>query len=291
MKRIDVSPKNADEYFSVINTKERMRLENQQKLMLDFDIEVYKKYLSNKKNLIVLDLGCNDSNTTYMRLKNFDIKKLVGLDINRENILSAQKNYENENFKFYLANLEDKNFESKLVTIMKEQQIEKFDVVNALALFAHLSNPIKVMKTVLKYCSDDCLVFVRNIDDGFNVCYPNKYVKKALTFLNKTKFTGFRNGGREVNNILKKAGIKDVSLEKNGISNLGLTQEQKECLFSTIFDFIYLSLKKDTNNVNAKKMLNYLDKNWLNIRKAFFRDDFFINLGFMFYVGKGKNAK
>ena len=49
MKRIDVSPKNADEYFSVINTKERMRLENQQKLMLDFDIEVYKKYLSNKK--------------------------------------------------------------------------------------------------------------------------------------------------------------------------------------------------------------------------------------------------
>lgn len=81
MKRIDVSPKNADEYFSVINTKERMRLENQQKLMLDFDIEVYKKYLSNKKNLIVLDLGCNDSNTTYMRLKNFDIKKLVGLEI------------------------------------------------------------------------------------------------------------------------------------------------------------------------------------------------------------------
>ena len=52
--------------------------------MLDFDIEVYKKYLSNKKNLIVLELGCNDSNTTYMRLKNFDIKKLVGLDINRE---------------------------------------------------------------------------------------------------------------------------------------------------------------------------------------------------------------
>lgn len=290
-KRSTILQQNANIYFSNKNIDEKNRLDCQQKLLYKFDFEVYKKYLSKRKSLTILDLGCHNGETSYQRFKHFDIKQYVGLDINQENIKAATKKIGNDRYHFFSCDLESTDFENNLQNFMKELNIEKFDVINALALFAHLKNPSKVISIALKYCTQDCLIFVRNIDDGFNLCYPSKYAKKALSFLDSSRFSGYRKGGREVNAILKNGGVKNVVLEKNGISNIGLDLTYKKYYFSTIFDFILLTAQKEYELdaiSNAEKKLNYLSKNWDNIKKEFFSDNFFINLGFMFYVGKGK---
>ena len=78
--------------------------------------------------------------------------------------------------------MEGEDFENNLKAIMQERKINKFDVVNCLALLAHIKNPIKLFQIIKKYCSENCMIFIRNIDDGFNVTYGCKNIEKGLSF-------------------------------------------------------------------------------------------------------------
>ena len=273
-----------DNIFKTENNQERQRLLLQQNLLYDFDMQIYSKYFEKNKPLNILDLGCNDGNTSLRRFANYSIKQYVGLDI------IEQKQTGKKNISLYQVDLEDDNLDQFIEKIMRDKNIDGFDVINALALFAHIKNPSVMLSKIKKFCKKDALIFVRNIDDGFNICYGSKMVEKGLKFLDKTKFTGFRYSGRQIPKILYSAGITNVKLEKTGISTLELDKIERNALFHTIFDFIKNSLDKENSlkiiSVQNERRKEWLDHNFEKLEKDFMGDDFFLHFGFMFYVGR-----
>lgn len=275
--------------FSNENFKEKERLSFQQSLLYEYDIEVYNKYLDHDTQYYVLDLGCNNGDTSFNRFKNFNIGTYVGIDIDQNSIKQASINYGKDNVHFFCLDLEDSNFEKILSNILNKLNV-KFDIVNCLALFAHLKYPVRLLETVKKFCKKNALFFIRNIDDGFNISYGSKDIEKGLKFLDKTKFTGFRYSGREICNIFAKANITNLNLEKNGICNVGLTKEKKLALFHTIFDIVKNSLVKEKElgiitSTNLQR-LKWLENRYKKIETDFLKPEVFINIGFMFYVAK-----
>lgn len=275
--------------FSTKNKAEKERLFIQQKLLYDYDMKIYNKYLNSNQSYNILDLGCNNGTTSFQRFKNFKIKNYVGLDLDKHAINFANKNKINDKFKFFCLDLEDDNFEKELYKITSSLNI-KFDIVNCLALFSHLKNPIKLINVVKNFCNKDCLFFIRNIDDGLNICYGSRLINHGLKLLNKTKFTGYRYSGREVYKILLKSGIKNIKLENLGINNVGFSIEENLDIVNTLFGILKNSLNKEKelsiisqNNLNNLKWLNC---NYEKIEKDASKEGFFINLGFMFYVAK-----
>ena len=280
MKRQSIKEKKNNIF---LENAEKRRLKEQQKLLFDFDMDVFQKFLSPQKEYVVLDLGCGDGSVLLSRLKNYKVKKYLGIDL--------KDNGENQDKNIYFAqlDLESEDFEEKLNFLMKKYSIEKFDLVNALALLAHLKNPEKVFEIVKKFCAEDCLFFVRNIDDGLNIC-SSPFVQRKMKLLEKTKFSGYRFSGREVPGILSRAGITNCKLIKSGIDTTCLDDEKKEAFFHTIFDFILNSLNKEKEEKIISKekegQLLSLQKSYDRILSIFFEKDFFLHFGFMFYVAK-----
>ena len=284
MNRRESIIEKGDNIFQSKNIKESERLTLQQNLLYDFDMQVYCKYLDRKKPINILDLGCNDGNVSLQRFKSFAINQYIGLDIIKSTISSKN------NISFYQTNLEDDKLDKFIEKIMIDKKIDGFDVINALALIAHIKNPSAMLNKLKKFCKKNALIFIRNIDDGFNVCYGSKMVEKGLKLLNKTCFTGYRFSGRQIPKILYKVGIKDIKLVKTGISSLELDKANKNALFYTIFDFIKNSLDKETElkiiSSQNEKYKRWLEQNFNKLEEDFMKDDFFIHFGFMFYVGR-----
>lgn len=271
--------------FNIENNDEQRRLQSQQKLLYDFDMEVYQKFIDKNKPINILDLGCNDGRVGLSRFKNFKINKYLGLDI-----INYPLNSQINNIFFEQVDLECDEIETKLIEYMQRYDIDKFDVINCLALFAHIKEPIKLLKVITKFCRKGGVFFIRNIDDGFNVCYGSKMFEKAMSFLDKTRFTGYRYSGRQIPSFLTRAGIENFALVKTGIDNIRMTEEMKLNLFYAIIDFILNSLKKEKEyNIISKvnlERLDWLQQNYELLKNDFLKETFFIHFGFMFYVAK-----
>ena len=173
--RTHIKENEKEGFFSDKNVSEKNRLNLQQNLLLDYDMPIYEKMLSGKSGLNVLDLGSGNGSAVIKRLGNRqEVSKIIGIDYEELNVVNANKKYGNENVKFYQADVEADDFGVKLTEIMEENDIDNFDFINILALLAHLKNPSKLFKLLKVFCPKGAAVFIRNMDDGFNVAYPDK---------------------------------------------------------------------------------------------------------------------
>jgi len=99
------------------------------------------------KNKNVLDAACGTGYGSEF-LSKIGAKSVTGLDRSKTAISYAKSNYENPNLKFEVGNVEKTHFKSNT-----------FDVVVALEILEHLSNPMDFLvecQRILK--SDGCLV-------------------------------------------------------------------------------------------------------------------------------------
>ena len=278
-------------FFSSENLSEAERLSIQRKLMYDFDMSVFLACLKEKK-FNILDLGCNNGDVAMKIFDNFKYKNFVGLDNSSQAIEEANKKYGRKNISFCQVDLEGDELENVIHLQMKKLNIKQFDVVNCIALLAHIKDPVKMFQRIKKFCAKNVKIFIRNIDDGFNVCCGSKEIEKGLSFLDKTKYTGYRKSAREVPSILINAGFKNIALKKCGINTLELDKEGREALFHTIFDFIRGSLQKENDRGEMreqnKKRYVWLQNNYEKIKSDFLKEDVFVNFGFLFFVAEGE---
>lgn len=116
---------------------------------------------------ILLDAGCGNGQFTEMFVKNFDIKKVIGVDFS-ENMLKVakkrarEKGYE-KRVELVKANLESMGFEDGT-----------FDVVYLFGVLEHLDNPQKVIEELVKVCKDNGIIIL-------NV--PRKWSLAHITFM------------------------------------------------------------------------------------------------------------
>ena len=281
-------------YIFSDDKKEIRRLKIQQDLMIDFDREVYDRVCSSYDELRVLDVGSNTGAFVTDRIvKRGNVVKLIGLEFDEGFVESSNAKFGEEGrIKFFQQNVEDEEFPDRLEEFMEEMGVESFNVVNISMLILHLKSPYKMLKAIRRYIEKGATIIVKDIDDGFNVAYPDDdgSIQRVYNICRKSRTSGYRNSGRQIYTLLMRAGYRDVRLEKMGISTPGMDYEKRSALYDTYFSFILEELKiyvKDhPEDRRAVKDLEWYDKIYEDLEARFQDDTFFFNLGFVLYTAK-----
>ncbi len=290
-KRTHISDPNKAGYFSVDNPTEIKRLNYQQQLLLQFDMDVYNKYLQGKSGLKVLDIGCSNGKALMARLGDRpEIDTIIGVEFDENSVNKAIETYSSDKVKFYKVDLEADDFEERMDEIMAENDIEKFDWINVLAVVSHLKSPYKVFKALKKMTKRGGVFFVRNIDDGINLAYPDKEnrFKRAFGILSKCDTVGYRYSGRELFSIFTTLNFSKITLEKFGLNNINMDYDNKTAFFDVIFGFIKNGLKNAVKNHPNDEELK-VEQAWFldeydEMEEQFLANETFVNFGFLTYV-------
>lgn len=271
---------------------EQERLIKQAEISKQFDQPIYDQLISQKSDLVVLDVGSGNGNHVIDRLgSKEEVFKIIGLEYNQEAV-----NYANSlgcsKASFYQCDLESLDFEEKLVDILNQNNVSKVDFINLSMVILHLNDPFVVLKVLRKYVNKNGIIFVKDIDDGLNIAYPDPegFVERAVRICLRNEDSGYRLSGRQVFNYLKLAGFKDIKMEKCGLSTIELDYDGRQALFDTYFEFVLGDLeimaKKYKNNVEIQDDYKWLVKNYTNIESMFLQEHFFFNLGFIIFTAK-----
>lgn len=278
-------------YFSTENKSEIRRLNQQQQLLLKYDMDVYNKYLDGKQGLNVLDIGSSDGKALMSRLQDrSEVAKIIGVEFDKNSVDKANEKYQGTKAKFYCVDLESEDFDEQIRDIMDENDIDKFDFVNILAVISHLKSPFKVLKSLKKISKKGAVFFVRNIDDGANLAYPDPdgNLKRAFDILAQCDTVGYRFSGRELYSLFRRLEFSDIKLEKFGLTNVDMDYDEKTAFFDVIFPFIRngidKAVQKHPDNTELLVEHMWLHENWDELEEHFLSYDTFINFGFLIYV-------
>ena len=175
---------------------------------------------------------------------------------------------------------------------MEENNIDGFDFVNVLAILSFLKKPSHLFKVIKHFCHKGAVIFVRNIDDGLNMAYPDEDEKfaKALSLLQLCKSNGYRFDGRTIFTILQNRGYKNIKLENLAINTVGMTIEEKEAFFVTVFGFAKKGIKEELalnpDSSDLQEKYDWLMDNYDKLEEDFMNPAFFLNFGFLIYTAE-----
>ncbi|MBQ8689414.1 MAG: methyltransferase domain-containing protein [Clostridia bacterium] len=292
-RRVHIHDENKTGFFSQENKVESRRLETQQRLLFDFDMPVYEKYLEGKSELNVLDVGCGNGKALMTRLGNRpEVSKIIGIEYDQTFVDKAKNDYAGTKASFYQMDAEADDFIDNLRDVMDEQGIEGFDWINILAVMSHLKSPYQLLKSLRKVCNRGAVIFIRNIDDGLNFVHPDEKLmfERSFNMIAKCDTTGYRYSGRELFTLLHRAGYRDIVYEKMGINSATMDYSEKEALFDTIFIFLKNSInvtaKNNPYNQEIQVEKEWLDEHFEDLEEQFLSSDSFVNFGFLIVVAK-----
>jgi hypothetical protein len=153
-------------------------------------------------------------------------------------------------------------------------------------------DPWERLRKVRKVCKKGAIIFIRNIDDGLNMAYPDKEYRfeRSFDMIAKCDTTGYRRSGRELYTLLTRSGYKNISIEKMGLNSANMDYSEKEAFFDTIFKFLKNGINTTAkNNPNNKEILaerDWLEENLDELEEAFLSSETFVNFGFLIVVAK-----
>lgn len=281
----------SNRYYDESDVDERRRLGIQHALLERFDKPVYDAVCASGGALNVLDLGCGNGSFAASRLAGKEIGCMLGVDCNEGAIRSAEANFGSDDREFMLCDIESDDLGGVLDSFCSKRGV-KFDLINLSMVLLHLKDPLKVLKTARKFAAKDAVVIVKDIDDGLNLAYPDErgLFAEAMRLCAASPWSGFRQSGRQVPYLLKKAGFRDVRLVKCGLDTLGMDYDERQALFDTYFSIIkqdYRTLSTTRqNNENYRLAQKWIEQNYDDAEDAFHEENFFFSLGFMLFVAK-----
>lgn len=274
-------------YF--MDSSEKDRLEIQNKLVKKFDQDVYEKVFNNFNLPTILDVGCGNSDVITNRFESTNYT-LVGIDKDSEVLKDAKQKHPFG--KFYECDLESDDFYDKLEDIMEELQIKEFDIIHISMVLLHLKSQYKLLRILRRVLSQNGILIIKDIDDGLNFAYPddNEDFARIFKICEIDKIAGERKNGRQIYTNLIRAGYKQISLEKQGFSSIGLNHEDKESLFNLYCKFVLDDIewlhKKEPNNATFAKEYEWYSQNYKKIFDQFMMDEFVFSIGFQIYLAK-----
>ena len=280
-------------YMECVSDKEADRLRCQITTLEYFASDVYDKLVSGRNGLRVLDLGSNRGEQIMNMLgKRPEVEKVIGIDISEEAVKDANEAYTGTCARFYLADCESETFESTLKGIMKENGVEAFDIVNMSHLLHNLKCPFKALKVAKKVLCKDGTFVIFDVDDGQFLAYPDPdgIFARSVEILGRSETSGYRSNGRETHSLLKKVGMRNITLEKNGLNTAGMPFEIKECVYKMYIGLVPIviseSIANDPENPKHRADHTWISENMDELEQAFFSEEFFMNIGFMVYTAK-----
>ncbi len=282
-----------NKYFTSDDTKEIRRLQIQETALRAFDGDIYLKASDGFETVNALDLGSNFGKNFFDRFSQIkNLKTAVGIEYDAGAVEYANQKYGSQKFKFYQCDVESEQFTEVLNQICEELSVENFQIINISMLLLHLKRPHNLLKIIRKFLSPGGYLIIRDIDDGFNVAYPDreKIFEQTINYCSESEFSGYRKSGREIYTMLKDTGFKNIKLENLGLSTAGMDYDEREALFDTYFGFITDDIKrmqeKYPDSEHYKEALAWLQAHGDRLESEFMRDDFFFVLGFMLFSAR-----
>lgn len=291
-QKASARPAEASRYFS--STRETERLGIQDMLLRTFDLPVYKQVLNKYPSPSILDVGCGNGTVFINRLTSVstDTYRLIGVDRDEAKIAEAQQTHEATKHVFFTANIEDDNFTDLLTEQMDAQCIESFDIINISMLLLHIKNPCRLFRRLRRILSPDGIIIIRDIDDGLNYVYPdpNESFERIYRICDRNETSGNRRCGRSIYSELTRAGYHRVSLEKQGLSTIGLDYEQKENFYNMYFRFILGDAKwmheRYPDDEDIAEDYEWYRSNYDELFEHFMDDDTVCCIGFQLYTAQ-----
>lgn len=283
-------------YFSAEDKKETRRLKVQQNLMKEFDSSTYENVKQSYDELRILDIGSNNGDFIMDRLgKDSKVSKLVGIEYDEPSVNIANLKYGvPQKIQFFSQNVENELFAEYLQSIMDDNGIETFNVINISMVLLHLKSPYKLLKTLRSFLSADGTLIIKDIDDGFNVAYPDEQgnFARVIDICAYDEPAGFRKSGRQIYTLLSRAGFGSINLEKLGMTTVGMDFDQRAALFDTYFSFILEDMKIMRNRYPDDKRIK-LDYDWYTnvyeeLEEKFLDKNFFFSIGFVLFTARKK---
>ena len=282
----------ANRYYDVDDRYEKKRLKTEGEFLLPFTKEVTKNLIGEKEHLNALITCCMYAPAIMNKYDLSKFDKVVGLCYNELATLEANYDYKTDKCKFFTQDVEDEDFEDKLIAYKKEMGIEKFDYIDITMGFLDWKNPFKVLKILKRHMNEGCRIYVQDIDDSVLMAYPdpNQLFKTFKKFYVLDPIAGYRKSGRKIFGYFKKIKAKEIKLVHSGIDITDIDDEQKEKLFFSYFGFIpndfRISYNKDPSKVEYKEVIEWCDTYYDDLEEAFMADDFFYNSGYFIFAIK-----
>lgn len=188
------SKKNKQTASSYVYEIDKNRLRVQADLLYDLDVKSIEKAIlyirrSNPmKTIKILDVGCADGYVTYTRFSKLDNVQVEGIDISKNAIEEANRDYASEKFKFSVANIEDVRYHP-----------EGYDLMFCTLVLHHLENPEGAMHRLWSFLNPNGCLIVRGSDDGTKLNYPqDDDLDFLLQSTNQIKGSSDRQYGRKI---------------------------------------------------------------------------------------------
>lgn len=267
---------------------EDIRLQRQNELLDSFDGYVYTTTFNRFENPTILDIGCGTGDMIARKIDGRNISCYVGIDKSEKQINTAREKHNNCRMFFYKNDVETLNLEM-LYQYMDENGITGFDIVNISMVLLHLSNPKQVLQLIHKVISKDGVILIREIDDGINFAFPDPdhAFDRIYRICYRDEQSGYRLRGRQIYHLLSQAGFTNIKLEKQGLSTIGMSPEEKDAFFQIYFPFTLENAKimKEKYPKEKEYAEDYLwyQKEYDEIYKRFMCEDFVFSLGFQTY--------
>ncbi len=274
----------------IVQDIEDKRLAIQNEILKKFDDDIYQNIFEQYPSARVLDVGCGRGDMLIPKLENHTVSAFVGIDRSETQINVARKKYSNQKSDFIVCDVESEQLEKKLRAEMDSLNIESFDIINISMLLLHINDPTKLLTRLRDFLSENGTVIIRDIDDGINFAFPdpqNAY-ERIYKMCDRDEQSGNRRNGRQIYSALYQAGYKNIRLERQGLSNVDMTEEEKDAFFGMYFPFTLENAKimseKYSWNSEYKNDYLWFQQNFSDIHENFLKPDFVFSLGFMIYT-------
>lgn len=237
------------------------RLKIQAENSLSSDMTVLKKYIDNKKQYNVLDVGCAYGFVGKTRFNGEQFSNIIGIDINKKCISKAKELNADTRFSYYTADIESEDFENRLQSIKKEHNIEKFDIIYIALVIHHLKDSNKFLKRIKNFLSDDGIILLRGSDDGSKLAYNDEgFMKRIIELTLKVPNVSDRYNGRKLFSQLKKSGYSDINIFSymRDISSMDLDERENLFIESFSYRINYVRREYENDPNSLQKRNNFL---------------------------------
>lgn len=222
------------------NETELKRLKVQGRLLREYEQPVCQQVLGNRKELTLLDVGCNDGRKTTDRFSEEHFSKVVGIDCLEPLIEQAQTKFGNHVFTFHACNVAAPDFSEKIKLIMQAEKIVAFDVIYCSFLLMHLKHPLEILEKLKSLLAPEgCLIIIEPDDtESYLKPDPEELFSQFLKVLAADPYAGKRNSGKELAELLQESGYSDIKLQCSEIGATGSEISKKEDIFTTFCSYL-----------------------------------------------------
>lgn len=262
---------------------ERLRVQN--RLLSCYEVPVFTQIFSEKQNIAVLDIGCNDGTKTAERFSSDAVSCVIGLEYNEALAQKAQKKYGNERFSFYHIDVETVDFSKQLCEILNENQIKGFDVIYLSFLLMYLADVNKLLTALRPFLKTDGKLFVIEPNDSASTLSndQNGLLGEFLRILDKDKYSGHREVGANICETLSTCGYENIIVWHDDISAGCGETEKKNAIFTMFFSYlpddVRLLLDAEPENNEYKSWSEWIDRNYKTLKDLILQEQSVISMG------------